>query len=432
MHCTTEHGSESTARIALYSHDTMGLGHLRRNQLIAQSLAASSLNPGILTIAGVHEAGLFAMPPGVDRLTLPAYRKDHGGGYAPRSLRLGTEALTALRARVMGAALESFEPDLLIVDNVPRGALEELNPVLERLKARGRTRCVLGLRDVLDTPARVRTEWRRRMNISAIREYYDAVWIYGDQAVYDATREYALPPDIAKKTRFTGYLDPAVRLGRADCESHPSLPERFAEQPFTLCVVGGGQDGRAIGEAFLQAQLPRGELGVLVTGPFLPPEEQRRIADLAADNPRVSILGLVNEPMRLMQRASRVIAMGGYNSVMEILSLGKPALLVPRDRPRLEQRIRAERLRNLGLIDVLGSEDLDPRSLSRWMHADAATPGASIHPRARIDLLGLDRVRTLAGEMLGRVPRCSIDPPRPELCDSSLRQTPRTDYAIAS
>ncbi|WP_211335092.1 glycosyltransferase family protein [Thiocapsa rosea] len=420
------------ARIALYSHDTMGLGHLRRNQLIAQTLAASSLDASILTIAGVHEAGLFAMPPGVDRLTLPAYRKDQGGGYAPRSLRLGTAALTALRAQVMGAALESFEPDLLIVDNVPRGALEELNPVLERLKARGRTRCVLGLRDILDSPERVRKEWRRRMNISAIRKYYDAVWIYGDQAVYDATREYALPPDIAEKTRFTGYLDPTLRLGRADAELHPSLPERFAEQPFTLCVVGGGQDGRAIGEAFVQAQLPPGERGVLVTGPFLPPEDRRRIAALAAHNPRMSVLGLLTEPMRLIQGACRVIAMGGYNSVMEILSLGKSALVVPRDRPRLEQRIRAERLRHLGLLDLLGSEELDPRSLSRWMHADARAPHASVHPRAQIDLLGLDRVRILAGELLGRATRVPIDPPRPDLRDSGFRHTPRTDYAIAS
>lgn len=432
MHCRAEHGYESTARIALYSHDTMGLGHLRRNQLIAQSLAASSLNASILTIAGVHEAGVFAMPPGVDRLTLPAYRKDHGGDYSPRSLRLETAALTALRAQVMGAALESFEPDLLIVDNVPRGALEELNPVLEHLKTRGRTRCVLGLRDILDTPERVRREWAHRMNLSAIRDYYDAVWIYGDQDVYDATREYAWPADIAEKARFTGYLDPAVRLGRADVESHPALPECLAEQPFTLCVVGGGQDGRAIGEAFVQAQLPPGEQGVLVTGPFLPPEERRRIAALAADNPRMSVLGLLGEPMRLMQRASRVIAMGGYNSVMEILSLGKPALVVPRDRPRLEQRIRAERLRHLGLLDVLGSEDLDPRSLSHWMHARAATPGASSHPRRTIDLRGLDRVRILAGEMLGPAPCVSIEPPRSELRDSSFRHAPRVDYAIAS
>jgi predicted glycosyltransferase len=430
MHCAAQHGSESIARVALYSHDTMGLGHLRRNQLIAQTLAASSLNASILTIAGVHEAGLFAMPKGVDGLTLPAYSKDHRGGYAPRSLRLGTAALTALRAQVMGAALESFEPDLFIVDNVPRGALEELNTVLERLKARGRTRCVLGLRDILDTPERVRAEWRRRMNVSAIREYYDAVWIYGDQAVYDATHEYAFPIDIIEKTLFTGYLDPAVRLGRADTESCPVLPQCFAEQPFTLCVVGGGQDGRAIGEAFVQAQLPPGERGVLVTGPFLPPEDRRRIAALAAHNPRMSILGLLSEPMRLMQGASRVIAMGGYNSAMEILSLGKPALVVPRDRPRLEQRIRAERLRHLGLLDLLCLEELDPRSLSHWMHAHA--PGASIPPRGRIDLLGLDRVRTLAGEMLGRFPRVSIDPDRPELCDSSFHPAPRPDYAIAS
>src|SRR5258708_14463332 len=57
-------------RVALYSHDTMGLGHFRRNLLIAQTLASSPLRPTCLMIAGAWKTRAFAMPICVDCLTL--------------------------------------------------------------------------------------------------------------------------------------------------------------------------------------------------------------------------------------------------------------------------------------------------------------------------------------------------------------------------
>src|SRR5207247_7846737 len=111
-----------------------------------------------------------------------------------------------------GAAREAVAPDVLIVDTVPRGALRELDTVVESLRARGRTRLVLGLRDVLDEPARLQREWARAQNQEAVRTYYDAVWVYGDPAVYDPVREYGFAPDVAAKVRYTGYLDQRARL----------------------------------------------------------------------------------------------------------------------------------------------------------------------------------------------------------------------------
>lgn len=113
-------------KIVLYSHDTMGLGHIRRNQLIARALAESPLAAKVLLIAGIHEAGAFRIPKGVDCLTLPAYHKDRHGNYSPRSLFVETNALVNLRSQVIGTALTHFNPNLFIVDNVPRGALQEL------------------------------------------------------------------------------------------------------------------------------------------------------------------------------------------------------------------------------------------------------------------------------------------------------------------
>lgn len=161
-------------RIALYSHDTLGLGHVRRNLLLAQALAEADLNLGILLIAGTRQAGEFDLPPGVDTLILPRLSKQPDGRYCSRSLHVNLSDLVVLRAKTLCAALEAFNPDVLIVDNVPRGAVHELDPTLEYLHARGKTRLVFGMREVLDEPTAVEREWRHAANEETLRRYYDA------------------------------------------------------------------------------------------------------------------------------------------------------------------------------------------------------------------------------------------------------------------
>jgi len=279
--------------------------------------------------------------------------------------------------------------------------------VLESLRAKRRTRLVLGLRDVLDDPLTLQSQWARAQNQDAIRLYYDAIWVYGDPAVYDAVREYAFAPEVAAKVRYTGYLDQRARLSVAglkdkDAVAAPGLPPgRLA-----LCLVGGGQDGRELAEAFVEADLPPNTNGIVVTGPCMPAEVRRRLCRAAARRPRRRVVRFMREPTRLLRHADHVIAMGGYNTVCEILSFGKPALIVPRVKPRCEQLIRAERLRARGLVEVLHPADLNPAALSAWL---ARVPAAVVPARGRIDLNGLDRIPRLLRELLDDGPRV---PPR--------------------
>jgi predicted glycosyltransferase len=392
-------------RVALYSHDTVGLGHMRRNLLIARTLARSELQPVILMIAGGREAGLFTIPPGVDCLTLPALQKDAGGHYRSRHLNVSLSHLIALRARTIRAVLEEFEPDALIVDKVPRGAVRELDPSLEVLHERGRTRCILGLRDVLDQADAVHREWSSDSNDSAVRNYYDAVWVYGDPLVYDPVREYHFPADVAAKVRYTGYL------GQRPSTTHPdgrpdSLP-RVPKGRLILCLVGGGQDGAHLSKAFAEAHLPPGTFGVILTGLFMPKELQMHIERSATSNPRVSVQGFVPDPDALLSRAERVVAMGGYNTVCEVLSLEKHALIVPRVNPRREQLIRAERMRDLGLLDVLHPDKLSPHALTHWLARPNGTPP---RPRDLIDMDGLERLPGLLEEALCNSTRTAGSP----------------------
>ena len=353
-------------RVAFYSHDTMGLGHMRRNLLLAQALRHSSLHAQALMVAGAREATLVTTAGGIDCVALPALLKDSEGHYHPRHLDVSLPELLALRTRTACAALEAFDPDVLIVDNVPRGAVRELDPVLEALRAKRHTRLVLGLRDVLDDPAALQGEWRRAQNQDAVRRYYDAVWVYGDPADYDMVREYAFEPDIAAKVHYTGYLDRQSRPRRKTLDtSDPVAALGLAPGRLALCLVGGGQDGAELAEAFVNAELPPETNGVVLTGPYMPTRIRQHLSSRAGRQPRRRrVVTFMREPTRILERADHVVSMGGYNTVCEILSFGKHSLIVPREKPRREQVIRAERLQALGVVDLIHHAELSPAALS--------------------------------------------------------------------
>ncbi len=384
-------------RIALYSHDTMGLGHMRRNLLIAKALAASPFASAILMLAGAREAGAFTFPAGVDCLTMPSLYKQSSGDYQSRHLNVSLKEVIKLRANILRVALESFEPDLLIVDTVPRGAVHELDPALRHLRTTGRTRCVLGLRDVRDDPAAVQREWRREGSEQAVHDYYDEVWIYGDRNVYDLVKECGHSCEVATKARFTGYLDAREWLPiKASSEAEPLAGLGLPAGTLALCMVGGGQDGAQLCQAFAAAELPPGYIGVLVPGPFMPEEARRAVHARAKVNPRLRVFDFIKEPAALLDRAERVIIMGGYNSVCEALSFEKRALIVPRVSPRLEQWIRAERLQGMGLADMLHPDEVRPQALSAWLARDVPQP----QTRTRIDLNGLTCLQGMAMNLL--------------------------------
>jgi predicted glycosyltransferase len=390
--------------IALYSPGIVGLGHLRRNLLIAQVLAESHLKSVNLMVTEAREASAFVncMPPGVDCMTLPGLSKGVDGVCKPRYMDLPLKEVITLRGRTIRAALKEFKPDLLLVDNLPRGAYRELDPALRQLKAAGHTRCVLGLRDVLDEPWSVHRDWFRWKYEEAISEYYDAIWVYGDPAIYNMIDEYRFPPSISSKIRFVGYLDQRKRVSFAGAAGQDLAESGLVpEGRLMLCLLGGGQDGDHLAEAFSEARLPDDACGVIVTGPFMSAQTRRRLEERSAANPRLRVLNFIKEPTMLVERAERIIAMGGYNTVCEVLSFEKRSLIVPRVKPRREQIIRAERLRDMGLIDMLEVDRSNPQALTEWMARELPP----LNVNGRLNLNGLERLPELADEVLGRSPQ---------------------------
>jgi predicted glycosyltransferase len=352
-------------------------------------------------ITEAREAGIFDFPENVDCLSLPALRKDADGNCTPRRLRIELPELIRLRRDVITSALSQFSPDVLIVDHLPRGALGELIPSLETLSRRG-TQLVLGLRDILEEPETVRAEWSRAGNHDAIETFYDAIWIYGDPAVFDLLSEYDFPRAVAAKARFTGYLNPAASPEAQGAGDAETLAVKVLDQSrFILCQVGGGQDGLRIAQAFIESEMPDGYVGVLLTGPFMPASEREALCRRANRQPsKFHVLDLISEPAALLALADKVITMGGYNSVCEVVAHDKHALIIPRTSPRREQLIRARKLADLGLVEWLDPDDLSPRAISDWLQR----PVPTTRLRHRMDMRGLDRASRYLAQILERSP----------------------------
>lgn len=376
-------------RIVLYSHDSVGLGHVRRNLALAYAL--NNQLPGLtgrpvtgILITGTSHAPGFQAPDGWDWVLLPGVGKGPDG-YQPRNLALPMTELVTMRAKLLQAVLSGFCPDLIIVDRHATGVHRELESALRHARAAGPVRVVLGLREVLDAPEAAFSEWARSGGPRVVQDLFDAIWVYGDPAVHDPVETGEIPFSLRKLIRYTGYL----AAGRPSVSGTSCMPG-----PYFMTTVGGGSDGHALARAALAAPVPEGLGHLVVAGPQMPPQELMDLQRHAG--PGVTVVPAVDDIVFHIRHAAAVIAMGGYNTVCEIMSTNVPALIVPRIQSRAEQRIRASSLAKAGFLDQHEIGTLTPEFLADWL----ATRLGTTVDRRQVVLDGLIRVPQLAAELL--------------------------------
>ena len=354
-------------RILIYSHDTFGLGHLRRCRAIAHALVERYKQLSVLILSGSPIIGSFDFRARVDFVRVPGVIKLRNGEYTPLNLHLDIAETLSMRASIIQHTAEIFDPDLFIVDKEPVGLRGEVLPTLKALKRRG-TRLVLGLRDVMDEPRLLEPEWQRKKAVPALRDLYDEIWVYGLPQICDPLEGIELPPRVRQKMVYTGYLHREVPH-----HGTPTLLPEMTQRPYLLVTTGGGGDGEALVDWVLRAYehdplLPYPAL--LVLGPFMAPERQQEFMDRAARLKRVTAITFHKEMESLVARAAGVVAMGGYNTFCEAISLDKRALIVPRTAPRLEQHIRASRAAQVGLVSMLSDDGkYDPAVMAAALRA---------------------------------------------------------------
>ncbi|MBW1980984.1 MAG: glycosyltransferase [Deltaproteobacteria bacterium] len=359
-----------TYNILMYSHDTYGLGHIRRTLAIATQLREPNVN--ILILTGSPIVGRFDFPSQIDFVRIPGMIKMTNEEYLPLSIKIDAKHALNIRQTIITATAKAFQPDLFIVDKAPLGLKREVIPTLKWMqRCQPRTRTVLGLRDIMDDAESTRRDWEEKGVYQVLQRYYSEIWVYGKQEYYDPIREYQLPESIARKTLFTGYIARAVT-------KPATLREVRREQglgagdKLVVVTTGGGGDGYALTDTYLtmlenEAELPYYKT-VIITGPFMPKKKRNEIARRAR-RLQIRFYRFYRRMERIIGAADLVVSMGGYNTVCELLSQKKLSLIVPREQPRREQLIRAQILHKHQLVDYIPWRQLEPDLLRQKVHS---------------------------------------------------------------
>jgi predicted glycosyltransferase len=353
-------------RVLIYSHDTFGLGNIRRMLEVAKDIVRSSSQVSVLVITGSPMLHAFRIPQRIDYLKLPCLSRNIEGRYGARFLDLALHETVRLRANIIRSAISDFRPDLILVDKKPFGVEDELSGAFVDLQSKSlRPKLMLLLRDILDNAESTVRVWRKNGYFEAIEAYYDQVLVVGSPHIFDLRREYQFPPFAAAKVRFCGYI--ARQPGRIPRDTMRDQLGVTNQEPLLLVTPGGGEDGFSMVATALNAlatlpsaQRPRTHI---VCGPEMIEAQRTAIQNSAKSLAHVSVQEFSDDMMSLMGAADVVLAMGGYNTVCELLTLRKRALLVPRTKPGTEQLIRAQCMAERGLVRMLHPDGLNPATL---------------------------------------------------------------------
>ena len=391
-------------KIVVYSHDTFGLGNIRRMLVIAKSLVESDPNTSILILSGSPMLHAFRIPPQIDYVKLPCLTRTMQGNYESKYLDLNADAMLRLRSNLIKSSILDFDPDLVLVDKKPFGVGDELSGALEELQAQGhRAKLVLLLRDILDSPESTIKVWQKNGYHHAIGSFYDQVLVVGSPEVFDLRKEYEFPAESQEKVRFCGYL--AREAGRT---SRQQLRQQlgFGDEKLVLVTPGGGEDGYYLLKSYLQGlqgQKNQSDTKTLVIcGPEMIESQRNHIQTLAKECPSVIIQSFTDDMMGCMNAADLVISMGGYNTVCELLTLNKRSIVIPRVAPVQEQWIRAERMAKLGLMRTIHPEHLTPSVLMDMVKEELTKVNVRQHGQYQINLNGLLGVCKEIYQLLGK------------------------------
>lgn len=374
-------------RILMYSHDTFGLGHLRRCRTIAHAIVDRFKGVNVIIISGSQIAGAFDFRARVDFVKIPSVIKLYNGEYNSIGEYIDVDDILTMRQRIIQRTAETFDPDIFIVDKEPLGLKGELVPTLEMLSGTP-AKTVLGLRDVMDSPTKLEAEWTPKSMVKKIADYYDRIWVYGPQRFWNPLGGLEEVQTLDDRMRYVGWLS-------RELPSYQAADMHFLPDQYILVTAGGGGDGSIMMEQVLAARESDAQNDfplVMVLGPFMKSENRERIRLRASALANVTVIDFETRLEVLLASAVGVVGMCGYNTFCEVLSFDRKALFIPRIQPRQEQYIRASRGRELALCEMITPEEASiPDVMANALRnlQRAARPSDALEPD---DLSGLERV----------------------------------------
>ncbi|WP_082167218.1 glycosyltransferase [Methylobacterium aquaticum] len=357
------------SRVLIVVTHLLGAGHLTRAVSLARAFAGAGHT--VTLVSG----GMPVTLPRLDRIRLVPLPPVRITGTAftalldPEGMPVTPEHLAARRDALLAAVAEAA-PDAVITELYPFGR-RVLAPEFEALVAAVRAATprpllLASIRDILATPSRPERIAATHKRLDA----YDAVLVHGDPAFLPLDASWPVGPEVAARLHYTGYVDEAEAVS-APAGSRSGI------------VVSGGSSaaGLPLQEAAVAAaaRTPGLSWRILV-GRAVP---EPAFDALAAAAPPNAVVERARPDFRaLLARAALSVSQAGYNTVLDLLHGGCPALLVPFEAGHeTEQRLRAESLAAHGLARVLPERELTAERLAQAVLA--APPRATDHAIAR-------------------------------------------------
>ncbi|KAM3115405.1 glycosyltransferase family protein [Phormidesmis sp. 146-33] len=390
-------------KLLVYSHDAFGLGNIRRMLAICEYLLQTIPNLSILLLSGSPMMQGFRISNNLDYIKLPCLNRGTTGKIATKFLGMDADETVKLRSKLIRSAAASFKPDMVLVDKKPYGIQNELMPTLTYLKTvQPETKMVLLLRDILDSPEVTIAEWQKHGFEQTVEEFYDRLLIVGTPEIFDFCHAYQLPSHIAYKARYCGYL-----RRPQGCKSEAEVRQELALADSDRLVVvtpGGGEDGYPMVDAFLQGVSTSTFKSLVICGPEMPIQQRQALYQTAAHLPQVEMREFSDDLMSYLGAADIVVSMGGYNTICEVLTAGKRAVIVPRVKPSQEQIIRTNCMARFGFFSAIEPSQLSPQTLFQAVQWQMDQVN---HPLPQIDLNGLSRIAHHLSSLMKVDPRDS-------------------------
>ncbi|HFQ15665.1 MAG TPA: glycosyl transferase [Rhodobacteraceae bacterium] len=373
--------------ILFYVQHLLGIGHVKRAAALARGMGEAGLDVHVafggmpVALAGFGAVQVHQLP--------PVRAADSGfSGLVDENDQPITPKWQEHRRRALLQLHDRVRPQLVLVEHFPFGRRKfrfELLPLAQ--KAAGRAVFACSVRGVL--VART-DEKRNREIVELARGMFDVILVHGDPDVIPFDATFPLARELADRIRYTGYVAETRPSRAAGTDGHGEI----------IVSVGGGAVGEGLLRLALAARAAEPALGRyrwrLLAGDNLPERVLDELVRMAQDG--VTVERARPDFTALLGRAALSISQGGYNTVMDILGAGCPALIVPfAEGGESEQGFRAREFARRGLFQVIDADGLSPRRL-----ADAALAAMQAHKRqpAKINLDGVATTARLVAGMI--------------------------------
>jgi predicted glycosyltransferase len=369
-----------------------GIGHFVRMVELARGLSDRF---DMYLLNGGEPVPNYNIPAEISCLQIPAiYSEEMLQQLRPVDRSMDLRQCYAMRSAMIADLVSAITPDLLITEHFPFGPLfeSEVLSLISHVKTcNPRSKVVSSVRDIILAEG---GGARDAYTCSLLNHWYDLVLVHGDPRIVPFTTSFPLAREIQIPCHYTGYIVKSIQ---------PVAPPR--DLPILLVSVGGGRMGGELLYRVLEAHEAIAHQWhhqlVMFTGAFQQ-DAQRLNAYLHENGLRhVTVRQFDEERYRqTLAAASAVICMGGYNSLLEAVSLGRPVLIYNRVfyGNNQEQNLRMARFEQAGLVHIINSDDLTPTNLAKRV-VDTVMNWRRVH--LDINVNGIVETRKVLERILG-------------------------------